>query len=116
MTNGKRELALTLDEIRQRIVHARDGELWLGLSRDEAEELLSALAAVEQDRDRLRPLIGRLADQLEDLSKAQCWQGPRAFPGCDNGGCTHRRNLIAESRAAIAEHSGTEADSPHASK
>jgi hypothetical protein len=49
----------------------------------------------------LLDLITRLADELDDISPHVCWQGERAYPSCDNGGCVARRALIAEARAAV---------------
>lgn len=90
----KRELALDLPAIRERV--ADDGEMWLGLSRDEAELLLAeidrtaaALAAVEQERARLSDRVTRLENAIVFLTP--------------DGGA----EVLA--RIAAAEPSGTEA-------
>lgn len=85
-------------------LHRALGKIGHTAPKCEAE---AALAAVEQDRDRLRALITRLADELQDAREGTCWQGN--FAGCTNAGCVAVRALLADARAAIAEHSGTEA-------
>lgn len=123
-------MSIDINAIRNRSALARSiahgpNALWRALaSADDVPVLLAALAEMEQDRDRLSDeldkatqeldsrhvLIGHLADQLEDLSKAQCWKGPRAFAACDNGGCAYRRKLIAAARAAIVSEPPADMD------
>lgn len=50
----------------------------------------------DKETEALKTLIGQLAAELADLSQAQCWRGQ--FGTCDNGGCAHRRTLIADAQ------------------
>lgn len=65
------------------------------------------LVAYAAGRSSVLDLLREVTDELEYVSKATCWSGN--FNTCVNGGCIHRRALIARARTQWQAVDGAQA-------